>query len=472
MRNMSELHSMSKLPPQAVELERAVLGAVMLGAPLSEVTSVICPSDLYAPENVLIMEAMVELDNKNKAIDMLTVVQQLRSAGKLDSVGGSYAISKMTENNNGGVNIEEHSYYILQAALARDQIKFGNEVVNMGYDQMVDPLETTEFIGVNADRLSSKMSLSKSRDMGSIVADVIAKAHRASMTVGGITGLTTGIAERDAIYGGRHGGHMIIKAGRPAMGKTADALCEAIHIGMQGKNALFFSLEMGSDELTQRAMSVISGVTLDQIQKGRMNDDEWARVDDAGSRLAGSGLSIVDDCYSLSSIRAEARKRKNRGGLDAVYVDYMQLVVHSLGGNRNRENEVSEISRSMKLMAKSLNVPVVVLSQLNRATEMRADKKPTLSSLRESGSQEQDADAVEFLYRPEYYGITDVEGFSSTNGLAFCIVAKNRHGAVGEIPMRFHHVNTKFGEWNESISPLPQPSGYRPIQPRSDSQPF
>lgn len=349
------------------------------------------------------------------------------------------AVSYTLKGNAGSAFIE-HCLILKERQLQRMQAELAINLSSKANDPKVDPLETNEFLMSEAERISTTIVLSKPKTNAELIKAVTDKIDAASK-FNGITGVRTGFKDLDYVYGGRQKTDLIIKAGRPAMGKTAQALCEAKNMAIDnGQNVLFFSLEMGAEQLMQRLVSIQTGIPLKHIRQGIMTQSDWEIYYRETDALRSDRLTIVDDVYSLTGIKTTAKKMKMRGKVDAVYIDYLQLIEHRVGG-RNKENEVSEISRSLKLLAKQLDVPVIALSQLSRAVETRGgDHKPKLSDLRDSGAIEQDADIVEFLYRPEYYNPEQTE----LENKAFIIISKNRNGACKDIEFYFNKECTRF----------------------------
>lgn len=440
-----------KVPPNAVDLEDAVLGAAMLERDgLNAIIDILTPESFYKLEHQRIFRAITDLFNENHPIDISTVSTQLKKTGLLEMCGGPYYISKLTDRVASSANSEYHARIIQQKYIQREIIRVTGEVYANAFEDTSDPIELLDMLGSAAEKIAGTISGSRSKCMGEYAQEVIARVDLAAKQ-NGLTGLETGFTDLDKLHGGRQNGHLIIIAGRPAMGKTALALSEAMHIAELDKSVLFVSLEMGAVELTQRAMAADTGIYLERFANGDMDPEHRSRLTLSAAKWKGSKLHIVDDIHTLTAIKAEARRLKEKQGLAAVYVDYLQLIQITVRGNR--ENEVSEISRSLKLMARSLNVPVIALSQLSRSVETRGGtKRPMLSDLRESGAIEQDADVVEFVYRPEYYGIEmDESSGLSSRGLALRIVAKNRHGGLADLPMKFDGRLTKFTDW---VDPL------------------
>jgi len=439
---------MMKVPPNAVELEEAVIGALLIdGKAINYVADTLRPESFYREAHGHIFAAIQTLYAKGDPIDMLMVVTALKAMGKLEQAGGMYGISKMCDRVASSANIEVHARVIEDKAIQRDLIKVAKGLWDSSFEETSNPLDLLDTVTKDIEKVSGRLAHSGTGTASDLLRQVKEQAEKAALQKG-IIGLQTGIYALDKLHGGRQDGHFIVMAGRPAMGKTSKALCEALHMAMNGAKVLFVSLEMGAVELMQRALSVQTGIELHHFRTGQLDPEQWDRVNAVSGQIAKTGLHIVDDLHTIAAIRSEARRMKERDGLDIIFVDYIQLVSHTLSG-RSRENEVSEVSRSFKLMARSLSVPVVALSQLSRAVETRGgNKRPMLSDLRESGSIEQDADIVEFLYRPEYYGIDQLEGYETTQGLAFTIVAKNRHGGCADVPMKFHNTLTRFTDWD------------------------
>lgn len=340
-----------------------------------------------------------------------------------------------------GSALYEHCQLLKEHEVKREQSNLGMTLVTRAGDISQDPFETNDYLMNEAERIVSMVDFGKTQTNMELIKAVTKKMELASQT-SGITGLKTGFKDLDRVYGGRQNSDLIIKAARPAMGKTAQALCEAMNISFQdNKKVIFFSLEMSAEQLMQRLVSIHTGIPLSNIRSGRLDTDQWHRYNEEVNYLINDNLIIVDDVYTLNGIRTRCKKLKMKGQLDAIYIDYLQLINHKVAAGRSKEQEVSEVSRALKMLAKDLNVPVVCLSQLSRAVESRGGThKPMLSDLRDSGAIEQDADIVEFIFRPEYYDKDNSELF----GVAYVIIAKNRNGACGDVEMKFRHECTRF----------------------------
>ena len=349
----------------------------------------------------------------------------------------------------------EHCQILKEYEIRREQSNLGMSLTSKAGNIKIDPFETNDYLMDEAERIVSMVDFGKTNSNAELVQSVTKKIDIASKS-NGVTGLRTGFKELDRVYGGRQNSDLIIKAARPAMGKTAQALCEAMNIAFEhDKHVIFFSLEMSAEQLMQRLVSIHTGIPLSNIRGGKLDDEQWHRYNTKVDYLRNDNLLIVDDVYTLNGIRTRCKKMKMKGRLDMVYIDYLQLINHKVSAGRSKEQEVSEVSRALKMLAKDLNVPVVCLSQLSRAVESRGGThKPMLSDLRDSGAIEQDADIVEFIFRPEYYDKDNPELF----GVAYVIIAKHRNGACGDIEMRFKHECTRFENVGDTYGvPIEQP---------------
>ena len=436
-----------KIQPQATELEKAVLGSVLIDKnAFIEISDILTSEMFYKDSNKLIFEACYDLFNENNPIDILTVTQKLKKKGNLELVGGAYAVSEISNSINFSQNIETHARIIYEKYIQRKVIEYSSELLKNGYDDTIDVFNLTEDFINKAYDVNDVNSTDKPKKNIEILRE-LSKKIEAAKTQKGITGLPTGFIKLDLATGGYQNSDLIIKAGRPAMGKTAQAICEAMYMAYEvKKKVLFFSLEMASIQLMQRIVSIETGISINDLKAGNV---DWVNYNKKIERLTSENLIIYDKIMSLNGIRKECRKASIKGGCDVIFIDYLQLIEHRERG-QNREQEISYISRQLKLLAKSLNVPVICLSQLSRAVETRGGvKKPMLSDLRDSGSIEQDADIVQFIYRPEYYGITEDEKGESQLGLAYLLIAKHRNGDTKDIPLRFIAHQTKFDNIKE-----------------------
>lgn len=417
-----------------LEIEKSVLGALLLDSTVYfDAIELIDRDAFYDSKHRHIYDSIVTVIDGGGEFSPLVVLEHYKKL-----TGFEFDWLELIQNGSTNA-FTEHCLILKEKQLARMQGELAVNLSVKANDPKQDPLETNEYLLNEAERIVNKTVFAKPKTNKELIKAVTDKIDAASQSRG-ITGIRTGFVELDRIYGGRQNSDLIIKAGRPAMGKTSQALCEAKQMAYEfDKKVAFFSLEMGAEQLMQRLISLHTGIPLFHIRGGSMIEDEWTTYFKEVDYLSKDNLSIIDDVYSLSGIRATAKKMKMRGQLDAIYIDYLQLIEHNVG-SRSKENEVSEISRSLKMLAKQLNVPIVALSQLNRSCESRSDKKPMLSDLRDSGAIEQDADIVEFIYRPEYYFPDDVVHLNK----AYVIIAKNRHGSCKDVELYFHKECTRF----------------------------
>ena len=429
--------------PQDVMSEKAVLGSVFI-APNKLLTAaeLVQPSDFYYPANQTIFKAMLELADKGQAIDPLTIRNFLDSRGEFEPAGGMAYLTELVTAVPTSANIEYYAKNVADKAIARSVINDLTDSIAAVYnsDEGIDEIiSKTEQSLINASSSRNKSSFKH-------IHDVIEKAQvkieeRASMS-SDVTGTPTGFHDFDKITTGLHEDNLIILAARPAMGKTALALNIAQNVAVKAKKAVaVFSLEMGSESLVERMLAAEGNVMSYHIRTGKLSENEWQRLIYAQAQLAEAKIYIDDTPgIRVTEIRSRARKlAQETNGLGLIVIDYLQLIT---GNNpKNRQQEVSEISRQLKILAKELNVPVIALSQLSRNVEQRQDKRPVLSDLRESGSIEQDADIVAFLYREAYYDKSD-DG--PENNKVELILEKNRHGSLGTVQLFFHKEYTKF----------------------------
>lgn len=444
--------SIGKVPPHAADLEEAILGAVLLTGrqAFTDAASILSPESFYKNEHRLIWETIIKLDAESKPFDILMVCQRLRADGQLDQVGGSYAVSKLTDRVASDANIEEHSMIVQELYVKREQIRFAGEVYNEAYEQTTDAFQINDKILTESNRIAALLGSGDGESTPDLAREVITRAETASVKQG-MTGIATGFKEQDALFGGLQNEWLRIIAARPAMGKTSLAMQEAYNMAVNGVPVAFFSLEMSGVDLLRRVISIDSTVYLSRIKSGQMEPHQWDKVQSSVDRVSNSNLHIRSKIFTLNGIRAELRRMRDKYGIKAAYIDYLQLIQHDRA-NSNREVVVSEISRTLKLTAKALGIPITALSQLSRQVENRGgSKRPQLSDLRESGAIEQDADVVQFLYRPEYYEFTESHLGLPVDGLAELITAKNRDGSTGDIPLRFIKELTKFTDYDTPV---------------------
>src|ERR1700760_1971721 len=429
--NPTPFSGLGKLPPQAVDLEEAVLGALMLEKDaLSSVIDILKPEVFYKDNHQKIFTAIRYLFEKTSPVDILTVTAQLRSQGELEMIGGAYYITELTNRVASAANIEYHSRIIIQKYLQRELIRISTEVINSAYEDTTDVLDLLDKAEKNLFDIAQNNLRRDSRKMDDLLHETLKEKKD------GLTGVASGFTDLDRMTSGWQKSDLVIIAARPAMGKTAFVLSCARNAAVDfSKPVVVFSLEMSSVQLVNRLISGETEIEQEKIRKGQLEEWEWQQIHSKIGRLEQAPL-IIDDTPSLNifEFRAKCRRLKSQHDIQLIVIDYLQLMQGKADGkNGNREQEIGSISRALKSVAKELNVPVIALSQLSRAVESRpgGSKRPMLSDLRESGSIEQDADMVLFLYRPEYYGLDQDEDGNPTQGVGEVIIAKHRNGETG-----------------------------------------
>lgn len=449
---------LGKLPPQALELEEAVLGALMLEKDaLTTVIDLLKPQSFYKDAHQRIFKAILSLFDKSEPIDILTVTQELREQGELEFVGGAYYVSQLTTRVNSAANIEFHARVITEAAIKRDLISISSEVLGRAFEDTTDVFELLDSTEAKLFEVSESNIRKNFDDMQSLMHKAIKELEAKKSQKEGLTGVPSGFTALDRVTSGWQPSDLIILAARPAMGKTAFVVSAMRNAAVDfSKGVAIFSLEMSSIQLVNRLISAEAELDSEKIKKGNLAEYEWTQLNHKITRLSQAPI-FIDDTPGLSirELRTKCRRLKAQHDIQMVIIDYLQLMSGNAEGSKgggNREQEIASISRALKQLAKELNVPVIALSQLSRAVETRGgDKKPMLSDLRESGSIEQDADMVIFLYRPEYYGITEDEMGNPTLGVGEVIIAKHRNGEVGSVALKFIGKYTKFGNLEDGF---------------------
>jgi len=449
-----------KMQPQAIELEEAVLGALMLDREaLDLVSDVLSPQTFYLESNQNIYAAILSLSAQSEPIDMLTVTNRMKTLGTLDASGGGYYLVELSNRVASAANIEHHARIIAQKHIQRELIRCCSVGVRDAYEDTTDVFVLQDQIESDLFSISNGLSRNTSKKIGSLVGSVLKNLEVATQSKG-VTGVPTGLRRLDILTGGWQNSDLVILAARPGMGKTSLMLLCALEAAKSGVPVQLFSLEMSATQLMARLVSIVSSVPLEGVLKGRalvrtdppylreLSPEEWKNIQDACEFLSTMPIHIDDTAaITLAEFRKTARRAKQKNGIGLVLVDYLQLMradADRRGGNLTEET--TEISQGLKAVAKTLNVPVIALSQLSRAVETRGgSKRPQLSDLRQSGSIEQDADMVCFLYRPEYYGILEDETRRSLKGVAEIITAKHRNGATDDIEVGFESTLARFG---------------------------
>jgi replicative DNA helicase len=443
-----------KVPPQAVDLEEAVLGAMMLEKnAVNQVIDVLKPESFYKEAHQHIFEAMTQLFANTEPIDLLTVTNQLRKNGKLEISGGAYFITSLTNRVGSAANVEFHARIVSQKYIQRELIRISSETLRDAYEETSDVFELLDQAESNLFGIAESNIRKNYDSMGSLITQAIKQIEVARNQTGGLSGVPSGFSELDRITSGWQKSDLVVIAARPGMGKTAFVLSLARNTSVDFKKPLaIFSLEMSSVQLVNRLISGETELPAERLRKGDLQDHEWAQLNAKIKRLSEPPI-FIDDTPALNifELRAKCRRLKAQHDIQMVIIDYLQLMTAGGDGKGNREQEISNISRSLKGIAKELDIPIIALSQLSRAVETRGgNKRPQLSDLRESGAIEQDADMVLFIYRPEYYGITEDEKGNSTAGIAELMIAKHRNGSLSDVPLRFIGHLAKF----EDLPPL------------------
>lgn len=441
-----------KLQPQAIDLEEAVLGAMMLEKEAVNLAiDILQPKSFYKESHQKIFEVIIELFGKSEPIDILTITNALKQKGELEFIGGPYYITQLTNRVASAANVEFHARIIAQKYIQRELIRISTEIITDAYDETTDVftlLDKAEsgLFGVTEGNIRKNYD-----SMSTLVRTAIKQIESAKGQDGSVIGVPSGFTDLDRMTSGWQPSDLIILAARPAMGKTAFVLTLARNAAIDfGKPVAVFSLEMASVQLVTRLISAESELSSGKLRNGNLRNDEIEQIHAKIGGLTEAPI-YIDDTPGISvfELRAKARRLKSQHDIQLLVVDYLQLMTAGGDGSKggNREQEISTISRSLKSIAKELNIPVIALSQLSRAVESRGgDRRPQLSDLRESGSIEQDADMVMFINRPEYYGLTEDEEGNSTIGVANIIIAKHRNGAVGDVQLKFTSELAKFSD--------------------------
>jgi len=438
-----------KLPPQATEVEEAVLGALMLERDAYvTVADIIDTSSFYKEEHQKIFEAIKELSTNEKPVDLLMVTQELKDREQLDEVGGPGYITQLTRRVASAAHIEFHSRIIAQKFIQRELIRVSSEIQGKSYDDTMDVDDLIDFSESSLFQVAERNIKKETRPIKPVLNEAIVQIEKARQRKDGLSGVPSGFTALDRITSGWQKTDLIIIAARPSMGKTAFVLSMARNMAVDHNRATaVFSLEMSSIQLVNRLIAAETELGNDKLKTGRLENYEWEHLNRKISALEKAPI-FIDDTPALSifEFRAKCRRLKMQHDIQVVIVDYLQLMTAGTDSRGSREQEVSTISRSLKAIAKELNIPILALSQLNRSVESREGKRPQLSDLRESGAIEQDADIVTFIHRPEYYGMTEDDSGNSLIGVAEIIIAKHRNGATGDVHLAFKKELAKFSD--------------------------
>ncbi|MCR4440613.1 MAG: replicative DNA helicase [Peptococcaceae bacterium] len=433
---------LEKIPPHNLEAEQAVLGSMMIDKEaVYTAVGILVPEDFYKESHQIIYSSLLSLESKGEPIDMITLTEELRQQNNLEKVGGVGYIATIANAVPTAANVRHYATIVAEKAVLRKLIRFSTNIANRCFEDQEDTFELLD----DAERKILEIATKRSSDdlvpLKKVLSDTLEKIEMLASQKGSVTGVPSFYADLDRITSGWQQSDLIILAARPAMGKTSFGLNIALNAALKGKLPVaIFSLEMSREQLVQRMISSEAKIDQHKLRTGRLQDEEWLRLTRAVQPLSTAQIYIDDTpAISVLELRAKARRLKAEKGLELIVIDYLQLMQVNNRKNENRQQEISEISRSLKALARELNVPVLALSQLSRAVEQTHEKRPALSHLRESGALEQDADLVMFIYREEYYN-PDTE----RPGIAEIIIAKHRNGPTGIVELGFIKEYTKF----------------------------
>ncbi len=466
-----------KVPPQAKDLEEAVLGAIMLEkSAFDTVVEILKPECFYVEAHQRIFSAMQSLANKSQPIDILTVAEELRSREELEMVGGPYYVTKLTNTVVSSAHIDAHARIVLQKFIQRELIRISGEIIGDAYEDSTDVFDLLDDAESKLFEITNNHLRKEYNSIDTILVNTIKRIEDLRQRNEDVTGVPSGFSSLDRVTFGWQNTDLIILAARPAVGKTAFALNLARNAAMHPTKptpVALFSLEMSAGQLVQRILSAESEIWLEKIARGKMEEHEMKQLYARGIQRLSQAPLYIDDTPALNifELRAKCRRLKNKHNIGMVIIDYLQLMSGTGDGrNSNREQEISNISRNLKGLAKELNVPIIALSQLSRAVEQRGAKEgsriPQLSDLRESGAIEQDADMVMFLYRPEYYDLTTSADGENIKGLTEVKIAKHRNGTLETVKLKALLHIQKFANWDEDpYSGIGLPTGgWRPVE--------
>jgi replicative DNA helicase len=470
-----------RIPPQATEVEQSVLGAMLLEREaIPRAVEILIADSFYSSKHKKIFGAVTGLFERGNPVDLITLTEELRRRGELDDIGGAYYLTELTTQVASAANVEYHARIISEKYLLREMIETMTTLVGEAYDPGSDAFELLDKAEANIFSISETQMRRPAASITDVIKSTLQQLEAVHGREGGITGVPSGFTRLDEYTSGFQKADLIVIAARPSMGKTAFALTAARNAALHPNHpagVVIFSLEMGAEQLAQRLLTSEARINAQAARTGRMKDRDWQALARAAGRLSEAPI-FIDDTPALTvlELRAKSRRLKAEHDIGMIIVDYLQLMHGSTTSkNANREQEIAHISRSLKSLAKEINVPVVALSQLSRAVETRGgDKRPQLSDLRESGSIEQDADVVCFIYRAERYGITVDEHGNSTEGLAEVIIGKQRNGPIGSVQLAFVDQYARFENLTTYYTP-PEGGGgdgFSMPSPGDDEAPF
>ena len=439
---MSEIVNFGKIPPHNAEAEQTVLASCMIDhIAVEKVVNLLSYDDFYYEANKEIYDSIKQIHMQNIPVDAVTVFEELKKRGKIDYVGGFEYLATLTENIITSKNVEAYCNIIREKSTLRKLISASQEIIEKGYKEDDDVQKIIELAEQRIFSISQNRSINSFSEIKEILMTVFNQLEERAKSGGGITGLATGYTDLDRMTSGLQKSDLILLAARPSMGKTALALNIAMNVVKNGASVALFSLEMSKEQYVQRIISQESMVDSTKLRTGSLDDDDWTRLINTMSLISNCKIYIDDTpSVSLFEMMSKCRRLKIEKGLDLIVVDYLQLMSDG-GRTDNRQQEISNISRGLKALARELNCPVLALSQLSRAPELRNDHRPVMSDLRESGAIEQDADVVMMLYRDEYYNKEE----SERKGITDVIITKQRNGPVGTVELAWIGQYTKFG---------------------------
>lgn len=448
-------NNLQRIPPQALDVEQAVLGAIMIepGADIPAM-EILKPKSFYSEKHQKIFQAIFELSTLHNPIDQISVAEQLRKNNDLEFIGGAYYINFLASNVGSSAHLDYHTKIIAEKYIKRELISISNDIQKKSYEAGSDIENLLEFSEKQIFDLAFENISKATKPLNIIIKETKNQLEELSKRETKFSGIPSGFTSLDRITSGWQRSDLVIIAARPSMGKTAFVLSMARNMSVDHNVPVaIFSLEMSSHQLATRLIISETGISSEKIRTGKLSAEEWQILEEKSKNLSDAPVYIDDTAaISLTELRAKCRNLKIQYDIQLIVIDYLQLMSGSNDSKSNREQEVSQISRGLKAIAKELNIPVIALSQLNRSVEMRTGKKPQLSDLRESGAIEQDADIVIFIHRPEKYGITKDDDGNSLEGVAEIIIAKHRNGAVTDVQLQFIDYMAKFQEPDNALN--------------------
>ena len=459
-----------KVPPQANELEEAVLGAVMLEKDkLAEVLEIIQSEDcFYVDAHQKIYAAIRRLFDKGMPVDLLTVTEELRKNNELEIVGGAFYVTRLTMNVVSSAHVEAHARIVMEKFIQRELIRISGQVIGDAYEDSTDVFDLLDKAESNLYEITDKHLRKNFKSLKDVLVSTIQEIEENKNKKDDLTGVPSGFIALDKLTNGWQKTDLIILAARPSVGKTAFALNLAMNASMNASKQFpvaVFSLEMGAGQIVKRMLSAVTDVSMESISRGKMEEHEFIQLTQRMNKLAKAPIYLDDQAaLNIFELRAKARRLKQRHDIQLIIIDYLQLMQASIDKSGNREQEISKISRDLKALAKELDIPIIALSQLNRGVESRKESKvPQLSDLRESGAIEQDADLVMFLYRPEYYGINNNEMGETIEGETHIHVAKHRNGSTDTLKVRFMKDYQRFVDLEDSFGGAFSGTNFKPV---------